>query len=171
MVAGEAGAEPDGAARDLVGADQEVFALGKLGGNAEGVESGEDQGELAVEVVELAADYEGEVEVSQVVVDGAAAGGSAGEEGAVACQEVETALLPGVLVASDDDGGAVSPEVWMAWPGRMRRARCSSRARLRQGWVLAERIMAAPEGVLRRAEGSRSSRVGLRRPAGETALV
>ena len=94
---------------EILGPTRRSFALGK-GGNAEGVESGEDQGELAVEVVELAADYEGEVEVSQVVV-GAAAGGSAGEEGAVACQEVETALLPGVLVASDDDGGAVSPEV------------------------------------------------------------
>ena len=66
---------------------------------------------LAAQVIVLRAKREREVEVSHVVVHGAAAGKTTRQRSAVALELSRAAFRPGVLVAADDDGVTVLPEV------------------------------------------------------------
>ena len=70
-----------------------------------------DDGELARLVVEVHGHDEGEVEVAAIVEDGTAARSATQQVAAVGPQQVDTALGVGVLVAPDDDGALVAPEI------------------------------------------------------------
>ena len=89
----------------------EVVAPGAFGVNAHPAHGPQDGLGLGGDVKVGGGHEEGEVEVSEVVIDGTSAREATGEVPAVRLQRRHFALVAGVLVAADDDGPLVLPQV------------------------------------------------------------
>ena len=95
----------------LAAVGQNVVPAGNFGRNAKRPARLDNHALLAAQVIVLRAKRECEVEVSHVVVHGAAAGKTTRQRSAVALELSRAAFRPGVLVAADDDGVTVLPEI------------------------------------------------------------
>ena len=62
---------------------------------------------LLFQTIDILCGEKGEVQVPQVVIDGAAAGNAPGQPDAVPFHGGKVAFLPGILVFSDDDAGRI----------------------------------------------------------------
>ena len=89
----------------------QVVPPGERRWDAEAAHGSLDHAQLPVNVVGRAGEDKGDVQVPQVVEHRAAAGAAPGQPPAFGLQQLHAALLPGVLVAADDHGILVLPQV------------------------------------------------------------
>ena len=101
----------EGIAGEFPSLGSDVVAARNLRRDSQRLASPGDHRELPGQVVVLLPDQKGKVEVSHVVVHRSAAGETAGQKAPVLLQLSGAAFLPGVLVAADDHGVAVLPQV------------------------------------------------------------
>ena len=90
---------------------QNVVAPGEARLDAEGAAGLDDHTLLPVQIVLRRGQAEREIQISHIVIHGAAAGEAAGELPAVLLQKRRAALLPGILIPADDHGMAVLPQI------------------------------------------------------------
>ena len=90
---------------------QNVVPAGNFGGNAKHPAGLDNDALLLAKVIVLRAKRERKVEVPHVVVDRAAAGKPTGQCPAVALEFRRAAFRPCVLVAADDYGVLILPEI------------------------------------------------------------
>ena len=100
-----------GIAREFASLAGEVIAPRDLGFKSIGEERVLDDGELLAHVIQRLVGDEREVDVAQVVVDGAAACAATHQMTAFIEQQLDVAFRIGILVIADDDGLLVFPEV------------------------------------------------------------
>ena len=98
-------------AAELASFGQNIITARQLGVEAEALDSALDNAELPLLIVESLGGDEGEVEVTVVVIDGAATGATSHEVAAVGLEGVDVHLAVWVLVLPDDNSAAVAPEV------------------------------------------------------------
>ena len=95
----------------LAAVGQNVVPAGNFGGNAKHPAGLDNDALLLAKVIVLCAQTERKVEVSHVMVDRTAAGKPTGQRTAVALEFRRAAFRPCVLVAADDHGMFVLPEI------------------------------------------------------------
>ena len=100
-----------GAAGKLPARRQQIVAPGLLRGDPQGETGPSDDLRLTGRVIVPAGEQKGKIQIAQVVEHRPAPGEAAGETPAFLLQEAGAALLPGVLVAADDHGVPVLPQV------------------------------------------------------------
>ena len=101
----------EGVAGEFAAVGQQIVPAGALDGDAQRPAGGLDDRELAGDVVIRLADEKGEVQISAVMKNSAAAGEAAGQVTALLREEGGPAFFPGILVSADDHGAFVLPEI------------------------------------------------------------
>ena len=90
---------------------KDVVSAGAFRLDAQSAHGADDNIQLAPYVVVFFLYQEGEVDVPQIVIDGSAAGKSAHQMSAAFFQLGQVTFFPWVLIAADNDGMLILPEV------------------------------------------------------------
>ena len=98
-------------AGEFFSVSKDVVSAGAFRLDAQSAHGTDDNVQLALYVVVFFLHEEGEVDISQIVIDGSAAGKSAHQMSAAFFQLRQVTFFPWVLIAADNDGMLILPEV------------------------------------------------------------
>ena len=168
VVEGAAAMIVEGVAGEFPALGQQVIAAGQLRLDAQQTAGLQDHPLLAGQVIIPGGHGEGEVQIPHVVEHCTAAGQTAGQGASLLLQQAGAALLPGVLVAADDHGVLVLPQVEDAGVVRhmLRQVLLQGQVAIGIGSVAGIGIQVLDHGFLQRRIGCRAAFTSSGRPMG-----
>ena len=111
MVVGLGAVFVEGVAGAFSAVGQDIVAAGFFRRDSQAAQGFQDHSQLPIQVIILLGHQKGKIQIPQIVKHSAAAGEPAGQMTTLLSQEGGSAFFPWVLVAADDHGVPVLPEV------------------------------------------------------------